>query len=210
MVKLMGVGVVYLTSVVLGEWQEKFKGYDPLYLKSSGTLFREMSVLFITGSGVLDGIFSLVAGAADLPEASHKRVTDLGRLYLLVMILYTSESDKETKMTEIWETLFPFIKEAFPSVESLIAECIDKQLVDGALAGPIQSYLQVVRSAVENDDTQAFQRAVEDIMTLFGVSKEVLLGDLIRMSEISYEIAQALGVVSSEAEQTVTHVIQSA
>lgn len=208
LVSVMGMGIIYLSTEVLGQWKEKFKGYNPLYLKSSGTLFRELGILFITASGLVDAIFSLLMKAADLPEAGRKEFLDLSRLYLLLIVLYASESEKDSKITEMWETLLPYLKSAFPSVEKLAVECADNNM-DRSLAGTVRSYLQVLKSALEKDDTQASKRVIEDLLMLFGVSKETLLGDVTLMSEGCHALAQSLGLASSEAEQTMTQIIQS-
>lgn len=207
LVSMMGVGAVYLSSIVLGQWKEKFKGYNPLYLKSSGTLFKELGVIFITASGLWDAVFNLLMEAANLPEEGRKGFLDVSRAYFLLTVLYASESDKESKVAEMWETLLPFLKTAFPSIEKLAAESIVAG--DGARTGPIRSYLQVIKGALENEDTQALKRAIEDLFLLFGVSKENLLEEMVAMSEGCQAIAQNLGLASSEAAQTITQITQS-
>lgn len=206
---LLGMGMVFLTSEVLGQWKERFKGYNQSFTQSSGALYRELSVLFMTVSGQLDGIFHLLSAATDLKESERKTFTDLGRLYLLLVILYTSEGEKSSKSDELWESLQRYIKEAIPAVVSGVEKAINRETIDKNLSAPILSYLQVMETALDNEDTKALQRAMEEVHVLMGISKEDLQRDLSLMRDTCRQIAQNLGYASSSAQQTRTQIIQS-
>lgn len=209
LVNLMGIGAIYLSTVALGQWDEKFKGYNPLYLKSSGTLFRELGIVFITASGLWDGISTLLMEAANLPKEGQKELLDVSRAYFLLVMLYASESDKESKTAEMWEMLLPFLKDALPSIEKLAVASIEKSMLSGGLIGIIKSHLQVMKGALENEDTQTLKHAIEDMLMLFSIPKESLLEEMRLMSEGCQIMAQNLSLASSEATQTVTQITQS-
>jgi hypothetical protein len=209
LISLMGIGAIYLSTVTLGQWNEKFKGYNPLYLKSSGTLFKDLAIVFITASGLWDGISILLMEAANLPKEGQKELLNVSRVYFLLVMLYASESDKESKTAEMWEVLLPFLKESLPSIEKLTMATINKSMSGEMLIGPLKSSLQVMKGALEEEDTQTLKHAIEDMLMLFGVSREGLLEEFRLVSEKCQVMAQNLSLASRETAQTVTQIIQS-
>lgn len=208
-IQMIGIGGVFLTSEVLGNWEELFRGYSPTFIQSSGALYRELSMLFVTASGLLDGIFKIVAEAAGLSKESRQIFTDIGRVYLLLVILYASESEKNPKVAEMWESLQQFLKTVIPSVELSVEKGVDRQVVDAAAANFVLSQLQVIKTALESRDVEALQRCIEGILTAMGVSREVLMQDLNQMRSVCNQIAQNLQIASGEASKTVTQIVQS-
>lgn len=209
MMKLLGVGILYITSQVLGGWNEKFQGYNPLFVKSSGSLYRELGVLFLIASGLVDSVFNLLASTTDLPKTSRKVFADIGSIYLLLMILYSNDSENNPKGAELWESMQPFLKRSLPSIEQSLVDRIDRQVIDTAIANPILSYLQVVKTALENNDLPALMRSIEELHSSMGISKDGLQKDLQQIKDLSHAIALNLGFASDEAGKATTHITQS-
>lgn len=194
------LGIIYLSSQTLAQWKTLFKQNNPLDIPTSGSLYRELGLLFLTASGAIDAIFKFLASAAGFHEKILTIIGKIGRFYLLLTALLAIELEQSWNTEELQITLTPFLVDTIEPIDDRIKQLIEEGTIEQNQGSTLQAYLQAVKNGIENH--QSFVQMLGNLVGNFGISKAALLDNIQNLIKIVKQLGMSITNISSEAGST--------
>jgi hypothetical protein len=207
--EMMGFGIIFITTQVLGNWNRIFDQRDKATAKKAGLLLRELGLTFLLRSGMIQTVYNEVAKGLELSDKSQKKVTDIGLFFLLLIMILVDAEDHPTNEDLIEAFLEP-LKQTISSVEFAATKAEEQGMVNQELATLILSQLQLIRQTLESDDLAAIKQVIENSLEAFNVPYNELKQDLTSVIHVCDQINECFNNIFFQSKLTMTTMTQTA
>ncbi len=206
---VMGIGLIFYLTQCLGNWKRLFPLEDIPKAKNAGLFLKELGLIFILGSRLLEAVVKALIEKLDVDPRERKNLEDIGMGYLLFLLILIDDS-KDASENDFGELLLPFIGKTVDSLIASIQALEDRGLVDVTTTNSALSQLQLIKRATQELNIEELRSILISGCEVFGGSYVELKKEMKSLIEKCSQLSISLENALTEVKKPQTNVLQSA
>lgn len=206
--QLIHLGFIYIATEVLKN-EKTHPEQDPDAARRAELLKRELSLIFLFGSGMIKGTYQMAAKGLGVDEQGQEWISDIGLVETLITLV--ALADVENKEKEWLDSLYPFLSQPLDSMEHAIERLFDQGKIEEETFFTGKTQVQLLRlSLSQQEETEGCHQAIERSFEALEIPYEEVKKDLNHLITFFHQLKTSFKNIFEESKTAITTMNQSA